>query len=171
MKRRQGTVEKKIRLTPDALVAIEQWADQNNASFSAAIETLARLGLGEPAATALTPALASSIRRELLNAQERLAGLIAHAGKESGVAARLAGAALYVLQPEDAEALEEKARAEAGRRLNQLKTGALLESLYQERQRMLAEDAGEEDALNDEDAAGPTDRAEDEELTGKHMPS
>lgn len=162
MQRRQGTVEKKIRLTPDAVAAIEQWADQNNASFSAAIETLARLGLGEPAATALTPTLASSIRRELLNAQERLAGLIAYAGKESGVAARLAGAALHVLQPEDAEALEQKARADAGRRLNQLKTGALLESLYQERQRMLAEEAGQDDALNNVGAVDPAQHDEDE---------
>lgn len=162
MKRRQGTVEKKIRLTPDALTAIEQWADQNNASFSAAIETLARLGLGEPAATALTPALASSIRRGLLNAHDRLAGLIAHAGIESGTAARLAGAALHTLQPEDAEALQQKARADAGRRLNQLKTGTLLENLYQERQRMLVEDAEQEDALNTVDESDPTQHGEDE---------
>lgn len=63
---------------------------------------------------------------------------------------------------EDAEAVQQKARADAGRRLGQLKTGVLLDTLYQERQRMLAEEAGQEDAPHDEDAADPTERAEDE---------
>ena len=162
MKRRRGTIEKKIRLTSEGLGAIGQWAHQNNVSFSAAIETLARLGLGEPAATALTPALANVIQRELGDVKNQLATLVLYTGKESGVAARLAGMALHILQPENADAFEQQARVDAGRRLGQLKTGALLERLYQERQRMLAEDAGQEDALNDEDAAGPPERAEDE---------
>ena len=156
MKRRRGTIEKKIRLTSEGLDAVGQWANQNNVSFSAAIETLARLGLGEPAATALTPALADTIRRELGDVKNQLATLILYTGKESGVAARLAGTALHILQPENGDAFEQQARVDAGRRLGQLKTGGLLETLYQERQRMLAEDAGQEDALNGEDAASPT---------------
>ncbi len=162
MKRQRGTIEKKIRLTSEGRDAIGQWADHNNVSFSAAIETLARIGLGEPAATALTPALANVIQRELGDVKNQLATLVLYAGKESGVAARLAGAALHILQPEHADAFEQQARVDAGRRLGQLKTGALLERLYQERQRMLAEDAGQEEARNDVDAAGPTERAEDE---------
>ena len=162
MKRRRGTIEKKIRLTSEGLDAVGQWANQNNVSFSAAIETLARLGLEEPAATALTPALADTIRREVGDVKNQLATRILYTGKERGVAARLAGTALHILQPEHADAFEQQARVDAGRRLGQLKTGALLETLYQERQRMLAEDAGQEEALNDEDAAGPTERAEDE---------
>ena len=162
MKRRRGTIEKKIRLTSEGLDAIGQWADHNNVSFSAAIETLARIGLGEPAATALTPALANVIQRELGDVKNQLATLVLYTGKESGVATRLAGAALHILQPEHTDAFEQQARVDAGRRLGQLKTGALLERLYQERQRMLAEDAGQKDALDDMDAASPTLHDEDE---------
>lgn len=87
MKRRRGTIEKKIRLTSDGLDAVGRWADQNNVSFSAAIETLVRLGLGEPAATALTPALTRAIQPTLASDHARLAALIAYTVIESDVAA------------------------------------------------------------------------------------
>jgi hypothetical protein len=70
----------------------EHGDDENQTTFSAAIETLARLGLGEPLATAILPVVLATLRSSVAAQFQRLAGLLSHAAIESATAARLAGA-------------------------------------------------------------------------------
>ena len=110
MTRRAGTIPKKIRLTDEGLAAIKQWADDNNASFSAAIESLARLGLGQAPAEALAPMLVSVVRREIRTGYDRLVSLTAYGIIEAGTARRLAGAGLYQQRPEGMDGAKWKDR-------------------------------------------------------------
>jgi len=100
MKRRQGTLPKKIRLTQEAHEQIGAWAEENEVSFSAAIESLARLGMGQDATTAMIPILVSTTRREIAKNYTRVVRLILFSIYESGTAARFAGATAKALRPE-----------------------------------------------------------------------
>ena len=51
------TEPKRVYLTPEARAAIQAWADHEGVTFSAGIETLARLGLREDPRDAWGPAL------------------------------------------------------------------------------------------------------------------
>ncbi|MBA3946596.1 MAG: hypothetical protein H0X37_18780 [Herpetosiphonaceae bacterium] len=99
MKRRQNTIPKKIRLTEDALELIDAWAEENEVSFSAAIESLARLGMGQDASIAMIPVLVSVTRREIAKNYTRLVRLMLFSIYESGTAARFAGATAKALKP------------------------------------------------------------------------
>ncbi len=91
---RRGTRRKCIWLTNETRAAIQAWADANQTGFSAALETLARLGLGEPVESAMTPVLASVVRRAVLSQMERFAKLAATAAIQSGMASNLSRAVL-----------------------------------------------------------------------------
>jgi hypothetical protein len=97
MPRRVGTIPKEIRLTEEGLQAVQAWADQQGMSFSAAIETLARLGLGQAPQDAMLPAVVSVIRREIGSNYDRIIKLILYNIIESGIAARMASAGVKTL--------------------------------------------------------------------------
>jgi hypothetical protein len=99
MKRRQNTIPKKIRLTEDALELIDAWAKENEVSFSAAIESLARLGMGQDASMAMIPVLVSVTRREIAKNYTRLVRLMLFSIYESGTAARFGAATAKALKP------------------------------------------------------------------------
>ena len=107
------TARKQIWLSDEGRQAIQAWADTNHVSFSAAIETLARLGLGQAPEEALAPALVSTLRREIQQQFHRYASLLAALALESGVTTRLAGAALVALRPKQYEAIKRAARIDA----------------------------------------------------------
>lgn len=111
--RRTNTAPKRIWLTDETRQAVQQWADQNGVSFSAALETLTRLGLGQSPAEALGPVLVSTVRTEIQRQMHRLASLLAAGALEAGVASRLAGASLKQLRPADYDAIKQAARLDA----------------------------------------------------------
>ncbi len=92
--RRRDTSRKSIWLSDEARQSIQQWADENGTSFSAAIETLARLGLQEPAATAMAAMIVSTVRHAVVGQMQRFARLSATAAIQSGIAVNLSRAAL-----------------------------------------------------------------------------
>lgn len=108
--RRRFTKRICVRLTEDGREAIHEWAEVSGVSFSAALESLARLGLGQSIDEALAPALVSVVRREVQRQMHRLASLLASNAIEAGVSARLSGAALKALRPKDYDAIKRAAR-------------------------------------------------------------
>src|SRR6266540_4215129 len=56
---------KTVWLTDEGRAQVQAWAEAQGVSFSAAIETLARVGLGQAPAEAFAPALVSTVRREI----------------------------------------------------------------------------------------------------------
>ncbi len=119
-KRRIGTVPSHTMWTETTVKAIDAYqAKHNIPSFSAAAETLVRLGLDQSPGEVVQPLIASVIRREL----ERVVELISYNVIGTGVAQRLAGAALLAhyrtTNPKTAEAdydaVKQAARSEAGR--------------------------------------------------------
>lgn len=91
---RLGTSRKSVWLTDEARNAIQAWADLNQTSFSAAIETLARLGLGERVDKAIAPMLTSVIRRTLRSQMEHLSQLMARTAINSDMVTSVARAVL-----------------------------------------------------------------------------
>ncbi len=68
---REGTQPKNITLSAKSRQDIESWAEANGSSFSAAIESLALIGLGQPAATAMAPLVASVVRNTVRGQMDR----------------------------------------------------------------------------------------------------
>jgi hypothetical protein len=108
--RRAHTTRKSIRLTHQSRAAIQSWADAQGISFSAAIDSLAQIGLGTAPSEALAPALVSVVRTEVQRQTHRLASLLAASAIDAGMATRLAGALLRSLRPGDYEAVKRAAR-------------------------------------------------------------
>ena len=93
--RRKGTLPHRVRLTQQTTDLIDAYQEQHQVpSFSAAIETLVRLGLEHSPAEIIAPIIVSTIRQELKRENERLIKLIIYDIVETGVAQRLAGAAV-----------------------------------------------------------------------------
>lgn len=111
--RRQHTRAKHVRLTDETLEAVQAYADAQGVSFSSALETLARIGLGQAPSLAVAPMVVSAVRTEVQRQTHRLAALIAAAALESGVTARLAGATLRTLRPNEYEEIKRAARLDA----------------------------------------------------------
>jgi hypothetical protein len=111
--RRTNTAPKRIWLTDETREAVQSWADRNGVSFSAALETLARLGLGQSPTEALAPVVVSTVRTEIQHQMHRLASLLAAGALEAGMATRLAGATLKQLRPADYDAIKQAARLDA----------------------------------------------------------
>jgi len=132
MQRRRGTIEKKIRLTPETYDAVEQWAKDNNVSYSAAVDTLCRIGLGQPPAEAVAPVVVSSIRREIASTYDRIIRLTLFNIIESGIASRMASVAVRELKPEQYKAIREAVLVDARRSIAKAKIGKLIEELYQD---------------------------------------
>jgi hypothetical protein len=107
------TARKTVWLSDDGRARVQAWADAQGISFSAAIETLARLGLGQAPQEAVAPALVSVVRREVQQQFHRVAALYAATAIEAGVASRLSGAALRTLRPGEYEKIKQAARLDA----------------------------------------------------------
>jgi hypothetical protein len=132
MQRRRGTIEKKIRLTPETYEAVEQWATENGVSYSAAVDTLCRLGLGQSPAEAVAPVVVSSIRREIASTYDRIIRLTLFNIIESGIASRMASVAVRELKPGQYEAIRKAAIIDARRSIAKARIGKLIEELYQD---------------------------------------
>lgn len=111
--RRQHTAPKRVWMTHETRGAVQAWADENGVSFSSALETLARIGLGEAPSRAVAPMVVSAVRTEVQRQTHRLAALLAATAVEVGMAARLAGATLRQLRPDEYEAIKRAARLDA----------------------------------------------------------
>ena len=144
-RRGQVTCPKKVLLTTDGVALIDQWAQQHDVSFSAAIETLARVGLGLPTTEAFAPVMISTIRRAVDAGSDRLARMLAYAVVEAGMAQRLTAALLCQLAPAEAETQIAAARTEARLALVQGRLGDQLRALFAA--------PGEPDATTATDAA------------------
>ncbi len=111
-RRAESTAPKRIWLTEDGRDQIQAWADEHGMSFSAAIETLAKLGMGEATEVALAPAILSIIRQELGSSHARLVRLILYGIIEAGIANRMASAAVKY-QRQDEPGVYEDIRSQA----------------------------------------------------------
>jgi hypothetical protein len=111
--RRQHTAPKRVWLTHETRAAVQEWADVQGVSFSSALDTLARIGLGQAPGQAVAPMVVSAVRTEMQRQTHRLAALLAATALESGVTARLAGATLRTLRPDQYEAIKRAARLDA----------------------------------------------------------
>lgn len=103
VRRRAKTSRKSIRLTDDGRARIQAWADEQGVSFSAAMESLALLGMGEDAAVAFAPLMVSAVRFEVQRQMNRLATIAARGAIESGAAAFLANEALAAMRPQSSK--------------------------------------------------------------------
>ncbi len=128
--RRQHTTRKHIRLTRDGQQIVQAWATARGISFSAAIESLARLRSGQATDEALAPALVSVVRAEVQQQMHRLASLLAANAIEAGISARLSGATLRALKPTDYDAIKRAARIDTVQSLR--RRNALAELTYTE---------------------------------------
>ena len=126
----QVTCPKKVSLTTEGVTLIDQWAQQHDVSFSAAIESLARAGLGLTTTEAFAPVMISTIRRAVDGGSDRLARMLAYAVVEAGMAQRLAALLVRVLAPTEADAQVEAARTQARVALVQGRLGDQLRALF-----------------------------------------
>jgi hypothetical protein len=105
--RRKGTVRKQIRMTTHGLEQVQAWADANNSSYSAAIESLALIGLEDDIAHVLVPLILSVVSRTVERALDRYAKLTAFAAIQAGTAGRLTNALLLQAIRQQAQAAPE----------------------------------------------------------------
>jgi hypothetical protein len=77
---RKGPVERRqVTLTPDAGGMVEAWAALQGTSFSAALETLARLGLDQAPPDAYAGVLEAAVRGAIRQEMGRVTALVASA--------------------------------------------------------------------------------------------
>lgn len=130
VRRRKSTSRKSIRLTDDGRAKIQAWADEQGVSFSAAIESLALLGMGEDASVAFAPLMVSAVRFEVQRQMNRLATIAARGAIESGAAAILANDALAAMRPQSSKGKREQ--LERARGLGYKRLRRPLEELVEE---------------------------------------
>ncbi|MBA3948215.1 MAG: hypothetical protein H0X37_27145 [Herpetosiphonaceae bacterium] len=137
-KRRVGTAPHRTFWTTETVQAIETYQAQHQIpSFSAAAETLVRLGLNQSPAEVLTPIIVSTVRREFAVGMERIVRLLVYDIIETGVAQRLAGAAVYHLYeqteprsgPEKYDLVKQQIRDDAYRTFSRAKISTTLDEL------------------------------------------
>lgn len=97
MERRKHTIKKNVRLTEQGIADIQAWATTHGLSFSAALETLSKLGMDKDLNEALLPAVLSLTRRTIQGEYARLVRLVVYGIVESGYAARMSSAAVRQL--------------------------------------------------------------------------
>lgn len=115
--RRPGTQPVKIRLTEAGRDLIHVYAEKHQMSFSAAVEALALIGLGQPISDIAVPLVVSAVRLEMRRAHDVFIALLHASALEAGIANRLAGAALKTLRPGDYDSIKKAARVDALARL------------------------------------------------------
>jgi hypothetical protein len=107
------TERKQVCLTPEGRGLIQAWAAQEGVSFSAAIETLARVGLRQDPRDAWGPALAAKVVAAVRADLGRYRALLAATALDAGTTLRVASAATRVLRPKEYPQIKRLARLEA----------------------------------------------------------
>ena len=107
------TEPKRVYLTPEARAAVQAWAAAQGVTFSAGIETLARLGLQQDPRDAWGPALAAKVTGAVRADLARYRALLAATALDAGVAVRMASAAVKTLRPQEYPHIKRAARLEA----------------------------------------------------------
>jgi hypothetical protein len=144
-KRRMGTRPHKTFWTAEGTALIEAYQAQHLIpSFSAAAETLVRLGLQQSPTEVITPVIATAIRKTIHSELERLIKLQIYAIVEAGIAQRFAAAAVRDLgrlkhdDPARYDDIKAAAIADTRRRLARDNIGRVVADLYAE---LMATDA------------------------------
>jgi hypothetical protein len=115
-KRRMGTIPRRTYWTPGAVELIERYQEQQHlASFSAAAETLVRLGLQQSPAEIITPAVTSAVRATVRAELNRMARLHVFTAIDAGAAFRMASAVLRHVVPARYEAIRQDVLNDARR--------------------------------------------------------
>jgi hypothetical protein len=115
-KRRMGTVPRRTYWTPAAVELIERFQEQQHlASFSAAAETLVRLGLQQSPPAIVTPAVTSAVRATVRAELNRMARLHVFTAIDAGAAYRMAGAVLRHVVPARYEVIKQEVLDDARR--------------------------------------------------------
>ena len=163
-KRRMGTRPHKTFWTAEAVALIEAYQAQHQiASFSAAAETLVRLGLQQSPTEVMTPVVATAIRKTIHSELERLIKLQLYTAVEAGIARRLAGAAVLDIgrvkhdNPARHEAIKEAAIADTRRRLARDNIGQVVADVYAELMRSGQDVTAASGAQEGPDAGGSAD--------------
>ena len=140
-KRCMGTRPHKTFWTPTAVHAIETYQAQHQIpSFSATAETLVRMGLEHSPAEILAPIIVSTLRQEFGRQIERVIQLIVYDIIETGVAQRLAGAAVRDIgrlkqdDPERYDRIKAAAITDARRTLARTHIDQVIRELYGSRE-------------------------------------
>jgi hypothetical protein len=107
------TERKQVCLTPEGRGLIQAWAQQEGVSFSAAIETLARVGLQQDPRDAWGPALAAKVVGAVRADLARYRALLAATALDAGTTLRVASAATKALRPKEYADIKRLARLEA----------------------------------------------------------
>jgi hypothetical protein len=107
------TEPKRVYLTPEARAAVQAWADSQGVTFSAGIETLARLGLQQDPRDAWGPALAAKVVGAVRADLARYRALLAATALDAGTTLRIAAAGTKVLRPKEYPDIKRLARLEA----------------------------------------------------------
>ncbi len=161
-KRRMGTRPHKTFWTQATVQRIEAYQAQHQIpSFSAAAETLARMGLEQSPAEILAPIIVSTMRQEFSRKVERMVKLIVYDIIETGVAQRLAGAAVRDIgrlkndDPERYERIKQAAITDARRTLARTHIDQVLRELYGDRESELHH-AGQDGGESGESGEGRT---------------
>src|SRR5918912_2209949 len=160
VKRRTGTRPHKTMWTFDTVQRIDAYRAQHRIpSFSATAETLVRLGLEHSPAEIIAPIIVSTIRQEVSRQIERVVKLIVYDIIETGVAQRLAGAAVRDIgrlkqdDPQRYDRIKAAAITDARRTLARTHIDQVIRELYGDRQSEL-HSSGQD---GDEGGAGGTE--------------
>src|ERR687885_2136426 len=160
-KRRMGTRPHHTFWTPEGIALIEAYQAQHHIpSFSATAETLVRMGVERSPAEILEPIIVSTLRHELAKHLDRLVNLIVYDIIETGVAQRLAGAAVRDLgrlkqdDPARYDRIKAAALTDARRTLARTNIERVLQELYGDREGELHPARADGDASGEEGAAG-----------------
>jgi hypothetical protein len=108
-----STRPKHVSLTDQGRAAVQAWADREGVSFSAAIETLARVGLRQDPRDAWAPALAAKVVGAVRADLGRYRALLAATALDAGITLRMASAAVKTLRPQEYPHIKQAARLEA----------------------------------------------------------
>ncbi len=140
-RRRKGTVPHRTMWTLDTVQLIDAYqAKHHIPSFSATAETLVRMGLEQSPAEILAPIIVSTMRQEFNRHIERVIKLIVYDIIETGVAQRLAGAAVRDIgrlkqdDPERYDKIKAAAITDARRTLARANIERVLQELYGDRE-------------------------------------
>jgi hypothetical protein len=104
---------KHVYLSDQARAGVQAWADREGVSFSAALDTLARLALGEDPRDAWSPVLTAKLLGAVRADLGRHRALLAATALDAGIAVRMASAAAKALRPKDYPRMKRLARLEA----------------------------------------------------------
>jgi hypothetical protein len=111
-RRPETTYSKHVRLTEFGRAKIEAWASENRINFSAAIETLALLGLGDERSSFIVPALRETTQQGIRLSFNRLARLLSDIAIEAAASRTMSeGIMLQLIRelaaayPDDFEAI------------------------------------------------------------------